>query len=134
LPSSLTPAHCASLHQSTPLNLPLTNQLSPPNPHRNTQIIDTCIVFPSWHVRTHFQFLFSFLAIVALGVLYEWLRAFARNVDRRVARGIVKGAKGKAATTAANATASSGRVSPTANESGEEDGLLTGGRVFKGAL
>ena len=91
-------------------------------------MIDTCIVFPSWHIRTYPQFLLSFLAIVALGVLYEWLRAFARGVDKRVARGIVKNEKGKSSASA------SGRVSPTANEDGEEDsGLLTGRRVFKGA-
>ncbi|PAV18885.1 Ctr copper transporter [Pyrrhoderma noxium] len=60
----------------------------------NTQIIDTCVVFPQWHIRSHYGFFLSFLAIVALGIFYEWLRASARTFDRRVALKFVDG-KGK---------------------------------------
>lgn len=61
---------------------------------RNTQIIDTCIVFPQWHVRSHFGFFVSFLAIVGLGVVYEWLRQFQRNVDRQIAQSLLSKGKG----------------------------------------
>ncbi|KAH8119199.1 copper transporter [Phellopilus nigrolimitatus] len=90
----------------------------------NTQIIDTCIVFPQWHVRSHASFALSFLAIVALGVFYEWLRAFSRGVDRRVARALADG-KGK------------GRVSPTPGagfDVDEDAALLTGRPSFKSSL
>lgn len=91
----------------------------------NTQIIDTCVVFPSWHVRSHWHFALSFAAIVALGVFYEWLRAFSGRIDRSVARRLAQEAKGK------------GRVSPSARASPgleEDEGLLTGRRSFKTPL
>lgn len=84
---------------------------------RNTQIIDTCIVFPAWHIRSHAAFVLSFLAIVALGVFYEWLRAFSRRFDRSVVRALAA-QRGK-----------STAVSPPPSPGGaadEDEGLLTG--------
>ncbi|TFY62557.1 hypothetical protein EVJ58_g3792 [Rhodofomes roseus] len=45
----------------------------------NTQIEDTCVVFDWWHIRSTAGFVASFFVIVALGVLYEWLRVAARE-------------------------------------------------------
>jgi len=86
----------------------------------NTQIIDTCIVFRSWHVSSSAFFLGSCLAIVALGVFYEYLRAFSKSLDKRIAAALVSG-KGKT-------RAASGRSSPASDE---DAGLLPGRRVFK---
>ncbi|EJD03149.1 Ctr copper transporter, partial [Fomitiporia mediterranea MF3/22] len=94
----------------------------------NTQIIDTCIVFPQWHIRSHTSFVLSFFAIIALGVFYEWLRAFARRVDKSVARSIVSSdaaAKGK------TRVVSGRRSPPLGHAHGDDDadegaGLLSG--------
>ncbi|KAJ6594231.1 Ctr copper transporter family-domain-containing protein [Mycena capillaripes] len=85
----------------------------------NTQIIDTCIVFPSWHVTSNASFVGSCIAIVALGVFYEYLRAFQKSLDKRIALSLVASGKGK--------RTASGRSSP----SDEDAGLLTGRRIFK---
>ncbi|KAL0956619.1 hypothetical protein HGRIS_002754 [Hohenbuehelia grisea] len=87
----------------------------------NTQIIDTCIVFPGWHIHSKSSFVLSFFAIVVLGVFYEYLRAFQRNVDLRIAASITGKGKGKYR---ARARSSSGRNSP--ENSSEEAGLLSG--------
>jgi len=55
----------------------------------NTQIIDTCIVFPQWRIRNNFEFVLSFFIIVGLGVLYEWLRLLSKKYDARIARSLV---------------------------------------------
>jgi len=97
----------------------------------NTQIINTCIVFRKWHISTHTGFVLSFLVIVALGVLYEYLRAVQRGFDRRVALGL-RG-KGKVA---ASGIAPGGRVDSGSEGSSElEDnaGLLSGRRALKRA-
>ncbi|CAE6449846.1 unnamed protein product [Rhizoctonia solani] len=57
----------------------------------NTQIIDTCIVFKSWHISSNGTFLLSFVAIVLLCVAYEWLRRAQTILDVRIARSIAKG-------------------------------------------
>jgi len=88
----------------------------------NTQIIDTCIVFRSWHVTSSAFFLGSCLAIVALGVFYEYLRAFSKSLDKRIAAALVASGKGKI-----RAATGSGRSSPA----DEDAALLTGRRVFK---
>ena len=44
-----------------------------PKLHRNTQIQDTCIVFRSWHISSNPAFVFSCLAILALGVFFVGL-------------------------------------------------------------
>ncbi|KAG0700864.1 Ctr copper transporter [Suillus ampliporus] len=72
----------------------------------NTQIIDTCVVFSQWHIRSHVQFFFSFLAIVGLGMLYEYLRVSGRRTP----------------------LTASGRSSPERSDA-EETGLLNGLRV-----
>jgi len=50
----------------------------------NYQIVDTCIVFRSWHVSSTTSFVLSFFAIVAIGVFYEWLRSYQKVVDRKI--------------------------------------------------
>ncbi|KAG6845081.1 hypothetical protein H0H87_000985 [Tephrocybe sp. NHM501043] len=86
----------------------------------NTQIIDTCIVFRSWHVRSTQGFIFSCLVIVALGIFYEYLRVFQKNYDLHLARRLSSEGKGKGRAT----PGPSGRSSPEAGY--EENGLLTG--------
>ncbi|KAG2132630.1 copper transporter [Suillus cothurnatus] len=89
----------------------------------NTQIINTCIVFKEWHIRSNFQFFLSFLAIVALGMLYEYLRVFSKDFDKRVA---VKSSGRRTPLTA------SGRSSPERHgDDAEETGLLNGLRVTR---
>jgi copper transporter 1 len=91
----------------------------------NTQIIDTCVVFPSWHIRSSAQFVFSFAAIVFLGVLYEYLRLFQRDVDVRIKERVNKGKR-------AASPPVSGRSTP--GERGEETGLLSDRKARSGAL
>ncbi|KAF9501670.1 Ctr copper transporter [Pleurotus eryngii] len=90
----------------------------------NTQIIDTCIVFPSWHIHSKAAFVFSFLVIVALGVFYEYLRAFSRNVDLRIAAALAKSGKGKSRILLGGSRSGSGRSTP--EEDSDEAGLLSG--------
>ncbi|PVF99409.1 Ctr-domain-containing protein [Serendipita vermifera] len=61
----------------------------------NTNVINTCIVFRQWHIHSNFQFFLSFLAIVALGCSYEWLRDLQRRVDRKIAAQLLNSGKGK---------------------------------------
>jgi len=89
----------------------------------NTQIIDTCIVFKSWHVTSNAYFFGSCIAIVCLGVFYEYLRAFSKSVDTRIALSLIASGKGKKRSASETR---SGRSSPD-----EDAGLLTGRRVFK---
>jgi len=89
---------------------------------RNTQLIDTCVVFSQWHIHSHFQFFLSFLAIVGLGVLYEYLRMLSRDFDRRIAV--------KMRTARRTQLTSSGRSSPERSDA-EETGLLHGVRAAK---
>ncbi|KAJ3778618.1 copper transporter [Lentinula raphanica] len=90
--------------------------------NRNTQIVDTCIVFRSWHISTNTAFGSSCLAIVALGVLYEYLRVVQKSVDTRIALSLVKDKRRN------RSRSSSGRNTPELPL--EEEGLLSG-RVFK---
>ncbi|KAG6916019.1 hypothetical protein DXG01_008788 [Tephrocybe rancida] len=91
----------------------------------NTQIIDTCIVFRSWHVRSTQGFIFSSLVIVALGVLYEYLREFQKKYDLYLARTLSSEGKGKGRASPGG----SGRSSPEGEF--EESGLLSGRRIKK---
>lgn len=88
----------------------------------NTDIINTCIVFRQWHIGSNAAFVWSFLAIVALGVFYEYLRGLQKAVDRRIATQLL-GTKGKG-----RIALSSGRSTPepgSADEGGESArGLL----------
>ncbi|CAL1706435.1 unnamed protein product [Somion occarium] len=61
----------------------------------NTQIEDTCIVFRSWHISSTTAFVFSCLIVVALGVLYEWLRRAQSNLDVKIAASLSAQGKGK---------------------------------------
>jgi len=89
----------------------------------NTNIIDTCVVFSSWHISSTTQFVLSCFAILALGVFYEYLRAFQKSLDKRIAVGLVASGKGKSR---ARSGSRSGRSSPD-----EDVSLLTGRRLFK---
>ncbi|KAJ7495970.1 Ctr copper transporter family-domain-containing protein [Mycena galericulata] len=89
----------------------------------NTQIVDTCIVFRSWHVSSTASLLLSCIAIMALGVFYEYLRAFSKSLDTRIALALVASGKGKRVASGVR----SGRSSP----SEEEASLLTGRRIFR---
>jgi len=86
----------------------------------NYQIADTCIVFREWHISSNTSFVLSCLAVVALGVLYEWLRGAQRGVDRRIAAQLSAQGKGKAR----GAPSVSARSSLDGDS--EEAGLLTG--------
>ncbi|KIK02668.1 hypothetical protein K443DRAFT_31102, partial [Laccaria amethystina LaAM-08-1] len=61
----------------------------------NTDIINTCIIFRSWYIHTHTQFDLSLLAMILLGVFYEYLRVVQRGLDRRVALGLSAAQVGK---------------------------------------
>ncbi|KAI9572190.1 Ctr copper transporter [Boletus coccyginus] len=90
----------------------------------NTQIVDTCIVFRSWHIHSSAQFVLSFVALVLLSALYEYFRLVQRNVDARIKE---KASKGKRAAS----PVVSGRSTP---ERGEDAGLLNGRRVRHGVV
>ncbi|KAG2154381.1 copper transporter [Suillus bovinus] len=91
----------------------------------NTQIIDTCIVFSQWHIRSNLQFFFSFLAIVALGMLYEYLRVSSRDFDKHIA------VKLKIQNGRRTPLALSRQSSPERDDEAEETGLLNGSRVAR---
>jgi len=84
----------------------------------NTQIIDTCIIFPQWHIHSNMSFLFSILVIVCLCVLYEYLRVVQQALDLRIATSLAA-ARGKGRTRGLG----SGRSA--SDPETEETGLLT---------
>lgn len=77
----------------------------------NTNIVDTCVVFAEWHVRSTTGFILSLLAVAAIGIGYEWLREMQRKSDLYIATRIVQ---------ARNTNTSSGTDSPG------EEALLIG--------
>jgi copper transporter 1 len=81
-----------------------------------TSLLDTCIVFPQWHITSNASFVLSFFVVVGLGVAYEWLRDFQRRVDLRVARSL------RAGLTSTGPSAVSG--ASTSRAPSEEDRLL----------
>jgi hypothetical protein len=91
-----------------------------PRTRRNTQIKDTCIIFKQWHISSRFVFALSFVAIIFISLGYEYLRAYQRSVDRRIALALSRG-KGRVA---------SGRNSPSelSGADVEDAGLLSGRR------
>ncbi|TCD68277.1 hypothetical protein EIP91_011243 [Steccherinum ochraceum] len=93
----------------------------------NTQIEDTCIVFESWHISTKTGFVFSCIAIVFLGIFYEWLREAQKNLDRRIAARLRAQGKGKGHVAVVSAVDADGDVL-------EEEDLLTGVPAWKGAV
>lgn len=42
---------------------------------------DLCIIFKWWHIRTSLGLWISLAAIVGLGAIYEYLRAWGRKLD-----------------------------------------------------
>ena len=80
----------------------------------NTQVADTCVVFRAWHVSGPATLALSCAAVVALGVLYEYLRGAGARLDRRVAATL----KARQAAVSAAAAGDGGDA--------EETGLLTG--------
>ncbi|KAJ7594548.1 Ctr copper transporter family-domain-containing protein [Mycena floridula] len=82
----------------------------------NTQIENTCIVFESWHISSNTSFVISCLIIVGLGVLFEYLRAFQKALDYKIALSLGKGKR---------KVPRSGRSTPEDGER-EEAGLLSG--------
>lgn len=73
-------------------------------------------------IRSTSSFVLSFFAIVALGIFYEWLRFFARRIDRSIARSLAtaNGGKGKARVSRSRS------ISPVDRARAEEESLLTG--------
>jgi len=57
----------------------------------NTQVVDTCIVFKQWHISSRFAFVLSFIAIIFMSLGYEYLRAYQRIVDHRIALMLSRG-------------------------------------------
>ncbi|KAI9016485.1 Ctr copper transporter [Phycomyces nitens] len=49
----------------------------------NWNIKDVCIVFEWWHIHSLSQFILSSLALVAIAVFYEFLRAQANCLDQK---------------------------------------------------
>lgn len=56
----------------------------------NWQIKNTCVVFEWWHIHTVFGMLLSCLAVFAIAASYEYIRAWASELDRGVALADVK--------------------------------------------
>ncbi|KIL61152.1 hypothetical protein M378DRAFT_180172 [Amanita muscaria Koide BX008] len=96
----------------------------------NTQIIDTCIIFPSWHITSTTSFVFSFFAIVLLGVFYEYLRLVQGRVDAYIAQVVKSGHRGKRPLRSASASPVGG-ISTSLTEIDEDRELLTGRKVFR---
>lgn len=91
----------------------------------NTQIEDTCIVFRQWHISSKFIFFLSCLAVIGISLGYEWLRAYQRKLDLRIALALSR----------SKARSVSGRSSPVPHEPGvEEEGLLSGHTIKPNAL
>ena len=57
-------------------------------PHRNTDILNTCIVFRGWRITSLTGFALSCAAVAALSILYELLRVSQRALDERIARAL----------------------------------------------
>ena len=94
---------------------------------RNTDIIDTCIIFRSWHVSSISFFIGSCISIVLLCIFYEYLRVFQQKMDHRIA--LLLQAKRKGRPQGSNS--GSGRNSP---EDSEDATLLTGRKLLRTSL
>ncbi|KIK63737.1 hypothetical protein GYMLUDRAFT_95298 [Collybiopsis luxurians FD-317 M1] len=88
----------------------------------NTQIVDTCIVFRSWHISSNTAFFFSCIAIIALGIFYEYLRVLQKALDTRIALALTKDNRSRS-----RSRSSSRRNSPDITL--ESEGLLSG-KIF----
>lgn len=112
---------CFGAYEEPPPDFDSTPSYLPPLPTcRNTQIVDTCIVFKQWHISSRFAFVLSFTAIIFLSLGYEYLRAYQRIVDQRIALILSRG-------NARDNGRVSGRSSPElSGPDVEEAGLLSG--------
>ncbi|TFK21096.1 Ctr copper transporter [Coprinopsis marcescibilis] len=99
----------------------------------NTDIVDTCIVFRSWHISTKSAFFASCIAIVLLCVFHEWLRVFQQKVDRQIALRLQKKAAGLRGSRGSSRERDT-PVSPTEIGEHEDAGLLSGQRLLSNAL
>ncbi|KAF8634742.1 hypothetical protein AX17_004112 [Amanita inopinata Kibby_2008] len=99
----------------------------------NTDIINTCIVFRSWHISSTPSFIFSFIIIVLIGVFYEYLRLLQRRVDIYIAQAISRKAKGRGRgglrSPASPPSRGSGSPGSSPGLVDEERDLLTGRKV-----
>jgi len=86
----------------------------------NTQIINTCVVFPQWHITSYASFIISLVVVAGLGVLFEYLRASQRALDTRIAL-LLRGARRNSGRPISPPTASTDRD----GELGESEGLIT---------
>jgi copper transporter 1 len=93
----------------------------------NTDIIDTCIVFRSWHVSSISFFIASCIFIVLLCIFYEYLSVFQRKMDYHIALSLKAKRKGKPQ----GSNSGSGRNSP---EDSEDAALLTGRKLLRTTL
>ena len=57
------------------------------------EYVDNRYLFRSWHIRSYTGFVSSLIAIVLLGIFFEWLRSYAKGVDREI---LAKETKGRA--------------------------------------
>jgi len=73
------------------------------------------------------SFVVSFFVIVALGVLYEYLRELQKEVDRKIAAGL----RGSGVERVTRTGSRQGSSSPEGLSEVEDAGLLTGRRVMK---
>jgi copper transporter 1 len=89
---------------------------------RNTQIVNTCVVFPGWHIKSNSSFVFSCMVIVGLGIFYEYLREFQKKYDLHLALALNGKGKGKL-------RISSGRSTPEVLE--QEQSALLGKSLWK---
>ncbi|GHJ89314.1 hypothetical protein NliqN6_5716 [Naganishia liquefaciens] len=49
----------------------------------NSQIADTCVVFPAWHIHSPLQMMLSCLAITLISIAYARLLRYIKHTDRR---------------------------------------------------
>ena len=73
----------------------LLTTLSPNPLVRNTQIINTCIIFRQWHITSRTAFVLSLIVIAGLGVLFEYLRVAQRTFDARIALSLARHKSGR---------------------------------------
>ena len=73
------------------------------------------MVFRQWHIHSNVQFFLSCVAVVLIGVGYEWLRDIQKRVDRKIAAQVLL--KGKSVVS---------RRQDLESESAESEPLLIG--------
>ncbi|KZT57797.1 Ctr-domain-containing protein [Calocera cornea HHB12733] len=56
----------------------------------NTQVEGTCVVFRQWHIGNMGEFIGSFIAILLLGLLFEYLRVLQVKMEKRIAASMVR--------------------------------------------